>query len=496
MLRSLLRRLSPLIVAGQALAADPTVDPRLQADAALVERIRPVLADRDFGRMVVGIHVVELDTGRPVVAWRADEPMVPASVMKVVTAAAALDALGPGHLFTTEVWATGELVDGVLQGDLVFRGGADPTLTAERIWRLLLELRTLGLYRVAGDVVLHDRYLQGDPVIPGWDNARDHDEGPSYFPPIGALGLDFGSLEIVVRPGPEPGTPAVVALELPAPGYVELEHRVTTGAERSRTRLELERVVSPGRLAFTVSGSVAAGASVRRFRRAYAEPTAYFAAVLRYLLPQVGLELDGQVRRGELAPDARRLRSLSSPSLAAILMDTNKWSSNYMAETVLRALGAEVHGLGTTDGGLQVVRAWLERIGVSPERVALANGSGLSRDTRLTAAQLTTVLRAAARDPRVGPELVSSLAIGGQDGTLRERFTEEPQWVRGKTGTLAEVHALAGFLLARDGRRYAFAILANDVRAGLDDAKRLMDALLATLREPFAADLPAESTLP
>lgn len=491
-----LLRLAVLLVAGTALAADPTVDARLVGDAALLEPAREVLAVPDFERMVVGFHVLHLDSGRTVLGWRADEPMVPASVTKVVTAAAALDALGPGHLFLTEVWATGDLVDGVLQGDLVVRGGADPTLTTEKVWRLLRDLQASGLYRVAGDVLLHDGYLQGDPVIPAWDNARDHAEGPSYFPPIGALGLDFGSVEMVVRPGAQVGAPAVAVLELPAPGYIDLVSTVTTGAERSRTHLDLDRVVSPGRLGLTLSGSVPAGSSVRRFRRAYGDPTAYFAGVLRFLLAEVGIEVQGEVRQGGLPEGAHKLRTLASPSLGAILMDTNKWSSNYMAETVLRAVGAEVRGLGTTAGGLEVVRAWLARIGIPPETVVLANGSGLSRQTRLSAAQLTRVLRAAHDDPRIGPELVASLSIGGRDGTLRERFLDDPDAVRAKTGTLAEVHGLAGYLVAQDGGHYAFAFLANDVRGGLDGAKRIMDGLVGVVHDADVLSQSGASTLP
>lgn len=438
-----------------------------------------VLDDPTFRRVTAGIHVMQVASGREVFGWQPDAALVPASTTKVVTAAAALDALTPSYTFRTEVFTTGEVVDGVLQGDLYIRGMGDPTLAAERLWRLLRDVRVDGIERVEGNLILDDSFFDEGPLIPGWDNPRDLEDGPSYFPPIGALQTEFGAAVVVIRPGAKEGEPAKVSFETPAGRYLALDSTITTGAPRSRTRIELERQVQTDRLLFTVSGSVPLDADTRRFRRAVHDPTAFVQGVVEGLLAQVGPAVRGTIQRGEVPEGADFLRRMYSQPLASVLADTNKYSSNFMAETVLRTLGAEVHGEGTTRRGLEVVQAYLTRIGIERADYTVVNGSGLSRDTRLTPRQLTTVLVRGASDGTIGPELIASLSIAGRDGTMRSRLSDAPPGsVRAKTGTLAGVHTLAGYFEGADGELYAFAFLANDVGGSLSKVKTLMDAFL------------------
>jgi serine-type D-Ala-D-Ala carboxypeptidase/endopeptidase (penicillin-binding protein 4) len=158
---------------------------------------------------------------------------------------------------------------------------------------------------------------------------------------------------------------------------------------------------------------------------------------------------------------------------------------------VLRTLGAEVSGTGTTEAGIAVVRSYLDGLGVQPEEAILINGSGLSRSAMLAPVVLTAVLTDMARDRRVSPEFAASLSIGGTDGTLWSRLRDEPGRLRGKTGTIENVHCLAGYLDADDGRRYAFAFMVNDhggraqaVRDAHDSFARSMFGVHAPDRAP------------
>ena len=474
-----LRMLGVLIAClpGTALASD---DPT-EASGRGARLVSSLEHTEQFGRMDAAVRVVHLGTGEVVYDRQGERAMVPASTTKLVTAAAALHVLGPGYSWVTDLRGTAEPEDGVLDGDLYVVGGGDPTLTTEDLWRLLQDLRANGVERVTGDIVLDDTRFVDDPVIPAWDNRDDHEEGPSYFPGIGALGLDFGVLTMVVRPASEPGRPALVRFEIPAPGYAEVEADVQTTTRR-RPRLELERETHGRKLVFRLTGAVPAGSRVRSLRRAVVDPSAYFRAVLSELLKQTGPRVEGTIRFGQLPTDTtHRVGVRWSPSLGAVLMDTNKWSSNFMAETVLRTLGAEAGGEGSTAGGLAVVQEWMEALALPTEGVVVANGSGLSRDTRLSPAFLCALLQRMAADPRVGHEFAASMAIGGMDGTLRLRFRDFPARLRGKTGTLAGVHALAGYLEADDGQLYAYAFLANEIRGGTRVAKELMDDVLTEL---------------
>lgn len=473
-----------LLVSSPATAEVPT---GFEIAPEVAEQVTAALDAAPFSDMIVGVHVVAVDDGEVLVSWQPDRPLVPASTMKVLTSAAALSVLGPAHQFPTDVYATAPLVDGVIEGDLVIVGHGDPTYTEEKVWRLLRDLQTDGLVRVTGDVLLDDTYFDEDPLIPGWDSAHDLAEGPSYFAGIGAIPLGFGSTAVSIRPGAEVGAPAVVVPETPSGDYLRIDAAVTTGAGR-RDRVEVTRTVAPDHMALTLRGEVGIDGGTVSLRRAVADPTRYAAGVFGALIRDVGIVVGGEVKPGRRPDGAERLRRQYSPPLASVLMDTNKYSSNFMAETVLRVLGAEVHGEGTTDAGLKVVRAYLDGLGIAPADWSAANGSGLSRRTQLSAHQLTTVLVAAARDPAVAPELTASLAIGGLDGTLRSRFREMPRRVRGKTGTLAGVHSLAGFTVDPQGRVLAFAFVANEVRGGLSRAKRAMDGVLEALMVPSAAD--------
>jgi D-alanyl-D-alanine carboxypeptidase/D-alanyl-D-alanine-endopeptidase (penicillin-binding protein 4) len=147
-----------------------------------------------------------------------------------------------------------------------------------------------------------------------------------------------------------------------------------------------------------------------------------------------------------------------------------------MAETVLRTMGAQAFGLpGTTVKGTQAVSAYLNGLGIRPTEYHLVNGSGLSRDVVLRPSLLTAVLVDMAHDTKVGHEFQASLAIAGEDGTLRRRLTEEPGRLRGKTGTLDGVYNLVGYVTASDDKTYAFALLTNDVRGDSSPVRRLGD---------------------
>jgi D-alanyl-D-alanine carboxypeptidase/D-alanyl-D-alanine-endopeptidase (penicillin-binding protein 4) len=483
MIRSTLFALSLLLaapgVAGDADADTPEVPRAASSDFAA--DLDPILDVSAMRRPAFGVQVVDVGTGEEVFSRAADRTFVPASTMKLITSAAALDALGPSYAFTTDVYVDGEVEDGVLDGDLILRGTGDPTFTAEKLWRLLRDLRVDGIERVQGDLVLDATRFPGDTMIPGWGKKVDIEDGPSYFPQIGALQLEFGAAVIVVRPGGEAGKPAKVYLETPAGAYVELDSEVVTGSSRGRTRLDVERSVSRDKVTFELEGSIAEGHEAVRIRRAVPDPTRFFRAVTLEMLRSVGPRVEGSVTLGELPDDAERVRRVYSPPLASILMDTNKYSSNFMAESVLRALGAEERGEGTWEAGLDVVREYLRGIGVPDSDFVVKNGSGLSRETRMTPAVLTAVLLDMAADPQVGAEFAGSMSICGRDGTLSRRLKDNPGQMRGKTGTLNGVHTLAGFVDADDGTRYAYAFLINNVPGSLWPVKGVQDDFLTKL---------------
>ncbi len=451
--------------------ADDEPDPRHVAAQSMP--LHPVLGELLdhplFTSSDVALQVVDLQTGDEVYAWDADAPLVPASTMKVVTSAAALRTLGPTWRFHTALLRDGEVNDeGVLEGNLYVRGTGDPTLVVEKLWKLLVDLEVEGVVEVNGDVILDDTYFSDGPMIPGWRKKVDIANGPAYFAPVGALSLNHNALSIVIAPAVEVGQPPRLQLETPST-LVRFENRLVTVAESKRgwVRIERDADLEAGTTVFTVEGEVPHGSPVQRHYRAVAEPRSWFASVLGDLLEQRGLTLTGSIRAGSTPSEADEIVRLWSPPLHEILNHTNKYSSNFMAEHVLKAMGAEVHGVpGTAEKGLEAIRSYFDQLGIPRDEYTVVNGSGLSRDAQLRPSHLNAVLLDMHHEPLLAPEFRTMLSVGGRDGTLRRRFDEEDEVgrVRGKTGSLNGVYCLAAYVQSRSGDTYAVSVLVNNFR--------------------------------
>ncbi len=478
----------PFIVLGAwfgnavALAAPPAPSSAIAAPSlSLEELLAPITQDKLFTTADIGIQVVNLRTGEEVFARNADASFIPASTMKVLTAATALENLGPSYRFSTDFLVNEDVKvggDGVLKGNLYIQGHADPTLVVETMWKITRDLKLQGLKKVEGNVVYDESFFGPDYQLPGWDKESDVENGPVYFSTIGALSLNFNTAAIVVGPSEGVGKAARVELETPAPDYVEIANQVVTTAAGSRRSLHIERELTdddPPKLKFTVTGTVPADGDVDHYYRTVLDPTAQFMSAFEELLAAQGIEVTGKHLRGTAPEDNDVYYRHRSEPLGAILMEMNKQSNNFYAETVLRTVGAEVYGLpGTTDKGLKAVSAYLGTLGVDPKEYSIVNGSGLTRDAHLRPSTFTAVMIDMAHNKKVGHEFAASLSIAGTDGTLSRRLSDEKGEMRGKTGTIDGVHCLTGYLNGGDGETYAFAFMVNDV-AATSSAKRVQD---------------------
>ncbi len=501
LLARLIAAAAVLALPAAARADDAPKDPRLLTAETLP--LHPVLGelleDGLFESADIALQIVDVETGDEVYAWDADRALVPASTMKVVTSAAALRTLGPSWRFHTALLRDGEVnEEGVLEGNLYVRGTGDPTLVVEKLWKLLKDLQVEGIVEVNGDIVLDDSYFSDGPLVPGWGKKVDLANGPAYFAPLGALSLNFNALSIVVAPSPAVGEPARVQLETPS-DLVEFDNQLKTvdAGKRAFVTIEREADFKTGTTKFTVEGEVPVDADVERHYRAVAEPRSWFRSVLVGLLADEGIKVNGKVRVGTTPADAEEVVRLWSAPLHEILNHTNKFSSNFMAEHVLKAMGAETAGApGTTEKGLEAVRAYLDTLGIARDEYHLVNGSGLSRDVLLRPSHLNAVLLDMVHDAKVGPEFLASLSVSGRDGTLRRRFDgeEDAERVRGKTGSLNGVYCLAALFRSKHGDLYAVSMLVNGFRR-TSPVRRLHDrfgeALLA-LEERPAPRLAAE----
>jgi D-alanyl-D-alanine carboxypeptidase/D-alanyl-D-alanine-endopeptidase (penicillin-binding protein 4) len=454
----------------------------LGAEAAPPVRARE--ADRDALRQVlsalatqgplstarVGIAVLSLSDGAVVFARNGDELLNPASNVKLVTAAAALTRLGPDWRFETEF-----LLDGAPseRPRLYVRGKGDPTMTTERLYQVVGELKHLGLHEVS-DIVLDDSYFDAERVAPGFE--QETTDRP-YTAPTGALSLNANTVGIYVR---STGAGAHPAVEVEPPSdYFTVVNAAVGTLSRAR-RVSVSSELEGERQKILVRGTVPPSGEVVVWRRIDAPPL-YYGQTLKGLLEQRGVHVRGKVRVGNVPERTKLLYVSQSETFDLVLKRMNKTSNNFIAETLMKVLGAETKGApGTTAKGVQATEEFLEHdVGILRGSYVLKNGSGMNDTNRFSPAQLARLVKTMAERFPVAAEYLSSVPIGGKDGTLKWRFegSDIAGRLRAKTGTLENVCALSGLVQTAGGEALAFSILVNDFAGHTAPVVQTIDAL-------------------
>ena len=442
--------------------------------------VKQALTTARLPRNSYAFVVAPVDGGAPVLSVNADLPMNPASVMKIVTTGAALEILGPAHTWQTEVLvepATASAPpakDGVLAGPLFLRGNGDPRLNLEAFWMLLRELKLRGVREIRGDLVL-DRSAF---ALPPHDPAA-FDEEPLRPYNIGAdpLLVNYGSLRFLLVPD-EARKKVVVLQESPDP-RIDVANRLfladgACGDWRERLSIKVES------LRIEMSGRFAAACGEKALGLVPLPSDQQVEGLFRALWQEIGGTWAGSVKSGTTPETATVLMTRRSAPLGEIVRDINKFSNNVMARHAFLALSPAVPA--TYELARERVTGWMKDKGIDPAGFSIENGSGLSRSDRISATQLRQVLAALWKGP-VMPELVSSLPILGEDGTLRTRTNGNGRGrAHLKTGYIEGARALAGYVLDAKGRRWIFVAMINHANAS--KAKEAVDRLVEwTMRQ-------------
>jgi D-alanyl-D-alanine carboxypeptidase/D-alanyl-D-alanine-endopeptidase (penicillin-binding protein 4) len=425
----------------------------------------------------VGVRVARLSDGKVLFERGADLSLQPASTLKLLTAAAALRSLGPEFTFKTRFLSAARLEEGILHGDLIVKGGGAPDLTGERLWYAARALARLGLREVRGNLVADESYFDDERRPGGWP-APGVDR--AYNAPVGALSFNFNVVSIEVRPGAAVGAPPHARLS-PLGAGLDLVNAASTSASRSDLRVQVRR--HNGRDQMVVRGGIRLKSPPLTLHRSLEDPAGYALGALRELMAREGVLVTGSLASGIAPEGVRELYVLESQPLSQTLFMMNKMSNNMMAESIVKVMGAQETGPpGTTASGLRVVRRFLEEIGVDTGSVRLADGSGLSKDNHLPAAALARVLEEMPRRFSVWPEFLASMPIGGVDGTLDDRMRGDlARRVRAKTGRVAGVATLAGYVSNEDGDTLAFAVFVNRVSCSYPRVVEQVDRLALAL---------------
>jgi len=437
--------------------------------------LREILHGGILGRVRVGMKVVEARTGRLFFSQRDATLMDPASNQKVLATTTALMRLGADWRFRTELTGLLPTPDGTIVGDVYLRGNGDPTFKSGDLDALANALVRRGVRAIAGAVVADPRRVGADEPIADAESPDEapveatEDTPPGKLSPRVPLVVNHGLMLIRVRPGAEPGRSAEVTT-MPADASFAIHNGAVTKARRG-SRVTVRLSVNGSRIQIDVAGRVSAESGGVLFRRRVPHQALYAAALMRAALQSAGITVRDDARVAPTPPQKPGhvlplLALHESAPLGILLRKINKDSDNDYAERVLEAAGAEVYGGAPTgDKGVRLLREVIGELGLPPSSYVPRNGSGLGHANRITADAMSALLRTLYLDPRIGPEILQSLSVGGVDGTTRNRFkgTIAAERVRAKTGTLHGKSCLSG--LVGDGSDVlAFSILVEGIR--------------------------------
>lgn len=423
----------------------------------------------------VATYVQEVSGPVPRIAINSTAGFNPASTMKLVTSDAALEILGPAFTWKTQVYATGTQNGDVLNGDLVIKGSGDPKLVTEKFWQFLRQIRAAGIREIRGNLIL-DRSVFEDT---SYDASRfDGDPLKPYNAGPDALLLNYKALAFHFLPDASRRVvnvsvdPPLAAYPITAPTFsdgpcVDWQAKLQPTLDRNGT-------------SFSGTFPAACGEKtwyLHPYQMTHAE---YFGLVFRQLWADVGGVFKGSIVNGVLPPNARPVTEWQSPALPEVIRDINKYSNNVMARQLLLTLASDVPA--SPERGARVIKTWLTAKGIDASQLVIENGSGLSRTERISAETMGRMLVAAFQSP-VMPELMSALPLVGFDGTMRKRLLTQTVAGRAhiKTGSLNDVRAVAGYVLAASGKRYAVVCIINHINAPSGQAAH--DVLLQWIYE-------------
>ncbi len=445
-------------------------------DEQLARRLETIRRRYRLNR-AIGVVVKDLESGKTLYSHNPTKKFVPASSMKLVVMAASLHYLGPSYRFETRFLVDGPLEDGVVKGNLFVEGSGDPSLTHHEMDYIARSLAAAGIREFTGHLILDDSFF--DDCLRGpasYDNILK-----KGLPIQSALSYNFNLVELTARPNGSGGARA--DLHDGGYGYFTVLNRVST-ATKGRPWLRIQKL---SRNRVIVRGRVIAGDEEERIGSFVSpDPTQYFGSALLGKLREQGVLFTGEIIRGMV--EGLELQTLyvhRSARLVEVLESMGKYSNNFTAEQILKALGAHRWGApGSFESGTRAVAEYLVGLGFRKEDFRIDDGSGLSYDNFLSSSILVRVLQEIHRAPELRTDVICALSIGGVDGTLRRRFRDDRYMGRvvAKTGSLAGVSSLAGYAFSEKRGPIAFAVITNGIR-GQWRADRVEDEVAKALLE-------------
>lgn len=453
--------------------------------SALAQTIAAALGDPALSRATWGIAVRSMDQNESLYRLGSDRLMMPASTLKVVTLAAAAQALGWDFSYTTALHRIGSVTQGTLDGDLLITGTGDPSFddwdgqATTRFAEWAARLKEIGITSVTGRIIGDDDAFEEHGLGNGW--AWD-DVAASYATAVGGLQFNENTAQLVVTPGPTGDRPRVEVR--PATTPLDVRNLATTATGGPPLLVQPR----PRSTAVELTGAIAPNAAPVVRNVSVPNPTLYFVTAAKAALAGNGIDIrGGAVDIDDLSQPVDRsvavpIADFTSPPLRSLAGVMMKLSQNLFAESLLKTMGGTA---GTAAAGLDRVRESLASWGIDADDLVMVDGSGLSRYNLITPDAQLAVLTRVYGDTALRAPFVDALPLAGATGTLeyRMRGTGAEKNARAKTGSFSNARGLAGFVTTVDGETLAFSILVNNYNAPAATADRAIDSIVVALSQ-------------
>ncbi|KAB8030619.1 D-alanyl-D-alanine carboxypeptidase/D-alanyl-D-alanine endopeptidase [Fluviispira multicolorata] len=454
--------------------------------------------------------VVRLSDKKIIAELNPDKRLSPASTSKLILAAKALETWGSNKTFTSQIYMRGHLENGVLNGDLIFYGAGDPSLTNEKIWFLASDVYRYGIKKVTGKLIVNNSFF-GKIKEDGNRNAGKARSRNAYDAPLSSSAINFSVLAIVVNPAQKVGQSAIIALEPYAMENIKINGKIITTKENKNAQISVARSSNKGIDTFTISGSIPINSTAQRIYRSVSNPDFYAGETLKAFIKSSGVNISGKIviESQSLLKNDRLIAEVDGFPLDWQLKGLFQVSNNFIADML--ALNLLNDASPKNKGNLEESGKLLENyaniaVKESPWGeiinknlpIVMESGSGLTPNNRLSARDIISVLDRMYFNGREFPAFLAALPIPGDEGTLKKRFqTSSEKFLQGrlraKTGTLSEpvnVNALGGYSRLQNGEWISFAIIANGIKSKPQiEIKNLREAIDSDLARVLPPEL-------
>ncbi|OLO26531.1 D-alanyl-D-alanine carboxypeptidase/D-alanyl-D-alanine-endopeptidase [Alkalihalophilus pseudofirmus] len=451
----------------------------------LIKEIDQILLENpSLDGALASVSIRSGSTGEVIYDYNGNIRLKPASNLKILTAVAALNILGEDYRFKTELLTDGKVRWGILNGNLYIRGKGDVTLLPTDMDEMAKQLQRIGVKIIRGDLIGDDTW---------YDNVRYSidlpwsDETMRYGSPISALTVssdkdyDAGTVKVEIVPARQMDQKASITVH-PNNNYFEIINNIKTVSSEDIEDIVVTREHGTNRV--IVDGQIPISATKFIVKVAVWEPTEYALHLFQQSLKDNGIKLLGDKSRGITPEDTCILTSHKSVPLFKLLIPFMKLSNNGHGDTLMKEIGKVVKGDGNWENGLEVTKEALAQYGVNTETIILRDGSGISHVNLIPTNEISLLLYSIQKE-KWFTTFLHSLPVAGVSnkmvgGTLKNRMKDTDGRVKAKTGTLATVSSISGYVETKSGENLIFSIVINNMMEN-KNGKKLEDQIVTTL---------------